>query len=40
MSPIEFGLRAVALVALLFCACVALSLVLAWLEDWFRKDSK
>jgi hypothetical protein len=37
MRAFEFALKAVALIAFIFVGCVALSVALAWLEDWFRK---
>jgi hypothetical protein len=33
MSSLEFGLRCIGLLALIFAACVAVSIVLGWLSD-------
>lgn len=40
MNSIEFAIYAVTLIAFIFVGCVALSIALAWLEDWIAKDRK
>jgi hypothetical protein len=34
MSPLEFGFAAVTLLALIFVACLALSIALGWVSDF------
>ncbi len=34
MPALEFALRCVLVLAAIICGCIALSVVLAWIEDW------
>jgi hypothetical protein len=36
-AAVDFGLRCIAIVAFIFAACVALSIVLGWIDDAITK---